>query len=195
MHSENKKNIEELINKGEATTRRTTIILEKHEREYVDSLIAQGKEPGIKPLVSKMLDIYKNMMIYDWHYPGEYYCGISRVAIVNLELINILIRQIPKEKWRTIGKNMGEALRVSMETTLDLQITSRQNWELIFNRLKIQGFGDFYLKDKYLLIKTPFITDPEIWAGLLEGLLGVELDLKTSNPPIVCEIKKTIEKH
>ena len=84
--------------KREEAARRTTIILEKEEREYIDSLIREGKEPGIKPLISKMLDIYQSMMVYDWRFPGEYYCGISRIAFVNVELLNILIQQIPKEK-------------------------------------------------------------------------------------------------
>src|SRR4030043_1257633 len=78
--------------------KRTTIILEKSEREFIESLIREGKEPGIKPLISKMLNIYKSMMIYDWHFHGEYYCGISRIALVNVELLNILTQQIPKEK-------------------------------------------------------------------------------------------------
>jgi hypothetical protein len=191
MHSEKKKSIEEMLNKDRELTRRTTIILDKEERAYVDSLIAEGKEKGIKPLISKMLDVYRSMMIYEWRFPGEYYCGISRIAFVNVELINVLIQEIPKQKWRDTGKNMGEALKVSMETTLNLQTIKKENWENVFKRLKVQGFGDFYLKDKYLLIKTPFISDAEIWAGFLEGLLGVELDLKTSAIPIICEIKRT----
>ena len=189
MHSEKKKSIEEMLNKDGETTRRTTIILDKEERAYIESLIAEGKEAGIKPLISKMLDVYRSMMIYEWHFPGEYYCGISRIAFINVELINVLVQQIPKQKWRDTGKNMGEALKVSMETTLNLQTIKKENWENVFKRLRVQGFGDFYLKDKYLLIKTPFISDAEIWAGFLEGLLGIELDLKTYAVPIVCEIK------
>jgi hypothetical protein len=69
--------------------KRTTIILEKNERDFIETLIRDGKEPGIKPLISKMLEIYKSMMIYDWKFPGEYYGGISRMAFVNVELINI----------------------------------------------------------------------------------------------------------
>jgi hypothetical protein len=84
---------------------------------------------------------------------------------------------------------MGAALKVSMETTLDLQAAQRENWENIFKRLRVQGFGDFYLKDKYLLIKTPLIIDSEIWKGVLEGLLDIELDMKTTVPPLVFEIK------
>ena len=129
------------------------------------------------------------MMIYDWRFPGEYYCGISRVAFVNVELLTVLIEQIPKDKWREIGKKMGEALKVSMETTLGLQASLRENWENVFKRLRVQGFGDFYLKDKYLLIKTPFIGYPELWEGILEGLFDVELDMKTTVPPLVFEIK------
>jgi hypothetical protein len=189
MQDDKKKRLEDMVNKNEATTKRTTIILEKEEREFVDSLIREGKEPGIKPLISKMLDVYRSMMIYDWRFPGEYYCGISRIAFVNVELLNILIQQVPREKWREIGKKMGDALKVSLESTLGLQTAKQENWENVFKRLRVQGFGDFYLKDKYLLIKTPFIGDAEIWAGLLEGLFEIELDMKTTVQPLVFEIK------
>src|SRR3989337_535457 len=135
-----KKKLEEMVNRNEETTKRTTIILDKEERAFVDSLIKEGKEPGIKPLISKMLDVYRSMMIYDWRFPGEYYCGISRIGFVNVELLSILIQQIPKEDWRANGKRMGEALRISMETTLGLQTTNQENWASVFNRLRVQGF-------------------------------------------------------
>jgi hypothetical protein len=169
--------------------KRTTIILEKSEREFIEQLIKDGKEPGIKPLISKMLDIYKSMMIYDWHFPGEYYCGISRTAFVNVELLNILTQQVPKEKWQEVGEKMGDALRVSVQSTLGVDASKQENWEAVFIRLKVQGFGDFYLKDKFLLLKTPFIHDCEIWKGLMEGLLSVELETRNSVPPMVFEIK------
>ena len=188
MEADRKKLLEEMVNKNEAA-KRTTIILEKDEREFIDKLIREGKEPGIKPLISKMLDVYRSMMIYDWRFPGEYYCGISRIAFVNVELLEILIQQAPKEKWRENGRLMGEALRISIETTLGLQTTNQANWASVFNRLRVQGFGDIYMKDKYLLIKTPFISNSEIWAGLLEGLFDLKLDMKTTAPPLVFEIK------
>jgi hypothetical protein len=189
MQDDKRKRLEEMVDKDEETTKRTTIILEKEEREFIDTLIKEGKEPGIKPLISKMLDVYRSMMIYDWRFPGEYYCGISRIAFVNVELLHILIQQIPKEKWHEIGKKMGDALKISMETTLGLKAAQRENWEGIFKRLRVQGFGDFYLKDKYILIKTPLIIDSEIWEGMLEGLFDIELDMKTAMPPLVFEIK------
>ncbi len=170
--------------------KRTTIILEKSERDFIESLIKDGKELGIKPLISKMLDIYKNMMIYEWHFPGEYYCGISRIALVNVELFNILTQQIPKEKWRDLGEKMGDALKVSIQATLGIEADQQENWEKIFERLKVQGFGDFYLKDKFLLLKTPFINECEIWQGIMEGLLGIELETRNSLPPFVFEIRK-----
>ncbi len=182
-----KKRLEQAPEREES--KRTTIILEKDERDFIDSLIREGKEPGIKPLISKMLDVYRSMMIYDWRFPGEYYCGISRIAFVNVELLNILTQQIPKEKWRDIGKKMGDALKVSMETTLGLDAGKQENWEAVFKRLRVQGFGDFYLKDKYLLLKTPFINDALIWEGITEGLFGVTLETKNSVPPLVFEIK------
>jgi len=193
MQEDKEKKLEEMIKKNEESTKRTTIILEKEEREFIDSLIREGKEPGIKPLISKMLDVYRSMMIYDWRFPGEYYCGISRIAFVNIELINILTKHIPEEKWHDIGRKMGEAAKVSMEATLGIQTADREKWQEVFKRLRVQGFGDFYLKDKYILIKTPFISETEIWAGFLEGLLEIELDVKTSAPPFVFEMKEKLE--
>jgi hypothetical protein len=178
--------------KEKESARRTTIILDKDERDYIDSLIREGKEPGIKPLISKMLEVYRSMMVYDWRFPGEYYCGISRIAFVNVEMLSILIQQIPKEKWRETGRKMGSGLKVSMETTLELPALTRENWAGVFNRLKVQGFGDFYMKDRYLLAKTPFIIESEILAGLLEGLLDVELQLKNTVPPLVFEVRKGV---
>lgn len=190
MQDDKEKKLEEMIRKSETSAKRTTIILEKEERDFIDSLIREGKEPGIKPLISKMLDVYRSMMIYDWRFPGEYYCGISRIAFVNVEILNILIQNAPPEKWREMGKKMGEATRVSIETTLGIGTDSREKWSDVFRRLRVQGFGDFYLKDKYLLIKTPFIAESEIWAGFLEGLFDIELDVKTTSPPLVFEIKE-----
>ncbi|MGC8997917.1 MAG: hypothetical protein ACP5JW_00730 [Candidatus Bathyarchaeia archaeon] len=191
MQEEKEERIEEILNKEKGSAKRTTIILEKEEREFIDKLIREGKEPGIKPLISKMLDVYRSMMIYDWRFPGEYYCGISRIAFLNIELVNILIQNIPKEKWREIGRKMGEAAKVSMEATLGIQTSNKEKWPEVFKRLRVQGFGDFYQKDKYLMIKAPFISESEIWAGFLEGLLNAELDVKTFTPPFVFEIKQS----
>ncbi len=170
------------------SVKRTTIILDDEEREYIDSLIEKGREPGIKPLISKMLDVYRSMMIYDWKYPGEYYCGISRVAFVNVEFIDTMLKYIPEEKWREVGLKMGEAARVSMEATLNLETNNREKWPDVLKRLRVQGFGDFYLRDKFIILRTPFTNNPEVWDGFLEGLLGVHLEARTLTPPLIFEI-------
>jgi hypothetical protein len=113
---------------------------------------------------------------------------------VNVELLNILIQNTPRDKWREIGRKMGEATRVSIETTLGIHTQEREKWTDVFKRLRVQGFGDFYLKDKYVLIKTPFINESDIWAGLLEGLLDIELGIKTTSSPLVFEIKEKTQK-
>ena len=187
---DSRRNRPKLPDKKGDESKRTTIILEKSEREFIEFLIKEGKEPGIKPLISKMLDIYKSMTIQDWHFPGEYYCGISRIAFVNVELINILTQQIPEEKWHQVGEKMGDALQVSIQSTIGVDAGKQENWTSLFERLKVQGFGDFYLKDRFLLLKTPFIHECEIWRGLLERLLSIELETKNSIPPLVFEIKK-----
>ena len=170
------------------SVKRTTIILDDEEREYIDSLIEKGREPGIKSLISKMLDVYRSMGVYDWKYPGEYYCGISRVAFVNVEFIDTMLKYIPEEKWREVGLKMGEAARVSMEATLNLETTNREKWPDVLKRLRVQGFGDFYLRDKFIIVRTPFINNHEVWGGFLESLLGVGLKTKTLTPPLIFEI-------
>jgi len=170
------------------SVKRTTIILDDEERKYVDSLIKEGREPGIKPLISKMLDIYRSMAVYDWRFPGEYYVGVSRVAFVNVEFVNVLLQYIAESKWREVGQKIGEAARVSMEATLSLETTNREKWEDVLKRLRVQGFGDFYTRDKYFIIKAPFINNAEVLCGFLERLLGVSLEVRTSAAPFVFEI-------
>ena len=75
----------------------------------------------------------------------------------------------------------------------DLQIlghTICEKWFSSFHRLCVQGFGDLFLKDKYILIKTPFVSYPILWKGILEGMLNVKLDMKTTLPPLVFQIKE-----
>jgi len=170
------------------SVKRTTIILDDEERRYVDSLIKEGKEPGIKPLISKLLDVYRSMSIYDWKYPSEMYVGVSRVAFVNVEFINVLLQYIPENKWREVGQKIGEAARVSMEATLNLEAINREKWEDVLKRLRVQGFGDFYMRDKFFIIKAPFINNAEVLCGFLEKLLGVNLGVRTSAAPFVFEV-------
>jgi len=168
--------------------RRTTIILEEEERRYIDELIKDGKEAGIKQLISKMLDVYRSMMIYDWKYPGEYYAGISRIAFINIEFVNTLLQYIPPDQHREVGRKAGEAAKISMEATLNLDTTDKEKWSEVFKRLRIQGLGDFYQRDKYIIIKTPYIYNPEVQRGYLETLLGATLEIRTANPPFVYEV-------
>lgn len=189
MRESEKKRFESMVNLKEPKTKRTTIILEAEERDYIDSLIRDEKEPGIKPLISKMLEIYKKMSIHDWRFPGEYYYGISRIAFVNVELINIMLKQLSKAKWYVVGQEIGRALKISIETTLNIRVFEIENWKTVFHRLSVQGFGDFLLKDNYILIKTPFISYSTLWKGILEGLLDIKLDVKTTLPPLVFQIE------
>jgi len=172
----------------ERSVKRTTIILDKEEREYIDSLIKEGREPGIKPLVSKMLDVYRSMRIYDWKYPGEYYIGISRVAFLNVEFIDILLKYIPEEKWKEVGQKIGEMAKVSMEASIDIETTNREQWPDVFKRLRVQGFGDFYLKNKFVIIRTPLISNSQFLCGFIETLFGINLETRTLTPPLVFEI-------
>ena len=176
-----------------SSVKRTTIILDEEEREYVDHLINQGREPGIKPLISKMLDVYRSMRIYDWKFPGEYYIGISRVAFLNVEFIDILLTYIPKEKWREAGNQVGKMAKVSLEASIDIETTNKEKWPDVLKRLRVQGFGDFYLKDKFVIIRTPLIGNCEFLCGFLESLLGISLEVRTVTPPLVFEMVETTQ--
>jgi hypothetical protein len=177
-----------MAKESKEAVRRTTIILDDEERKYIDQLIKEGREPGIKPLISKMLDIYRSMSVYDWRYPGEYYVGVSRVAFVNVEFINTLLQYIPQDKWQEVGQKVGEAARISMEATLDIETTARDKWDDVFKRLRVQGFGDFYPRDKYFIVKAPFISNAEVLCGFLETLLNVQLEVRTPTAPFVFAI-------
>jgi hypothetical protein len=177
-----------MVKESKETVKRTTIILDDEERKYIDQLISEGREPGIKPLISKMLDIYRSMSVYDWRFPGEYYVGVSRVAFVNVEFINTLLQYIPENKWREVGQKIGEAARISMEATLDIETTAKEKRDDVFKRLRVQGFGDFYPRDKYFIVKAPFISNAEVLCGFLETLLNVQLEVRTPTPPSVFAI-------
>ena len=192
MQESQKKRLETMMKSNKPKPKRTTIILEPEERKYIDSLIQEEKESGIKSLISKMLDIHKKLMIDDWRFPGEYYSGISRIAFINVELINIMLNQIPKEKWINLGQEMGKALKISIETILNIQVSEIKDWKPIFDRLSVQGFGDFFLKDKYILIKNPFINYANLWQGILEGMLDIKLSAKANLPPLVFQIKAKV---
>lgn len=170
------------------SVKRTTIILDEEEREYIDSLINEGREPGIKPLISKMLDVYRSMRIYDWKFPGEYYIGISRVAFLNVEFLDILLNYIPEDKWKETGKKIGLIAKVSMEASIDIETTKKDSWPEVFKRLRVQGFGDFYIKDKFVIIRTPLISNSQFLGGFIESLLGIKLESRTLTPPLIFEI-------
>jgi hypothetical protein len=175
-------------NNKKKQVRRTTIILEEEERQYIDRLVKEGKEPGMKQLINKMLDVYRSMMIYDWKYPGEYYSGISRIAFVNIEFISTLLQYIPVDKHYEAGRRVGEAAKISLDTTLDLDTTQREKWPEVFKRLRIHGLGDFFQRDKYVIVKTPYINNSELQRGYLETLLGTTLSTRTITAPYIYEI-------
>jgi hypothetical protein len=78
--------------------------------------------------------------------------------------------------------------KVSLEASIDIETEKRERWPEVFKRLRVQGFGDFYLKDKFIIIRTPLISNSEFLCGFVEGLLGVSLEVRTSTPPLVFEV-------
>ncbi len=164
-------------------SKRTTVILDKENREFLDKLIREGKESGIKDFLTKMIDIYRNWCINDWKYPGECYVGVSRVAFSTQENINTLVEYVPKENRYAVGRKMGESHRLSFLTSSGLKSEKRENWNEALMKLRILGFGDFMIRNGFLSIRNPFINDVELLRGFLEELLGSSFAMKTSTPP------------
>ncbi len=78
--------------------------------------------------------------------------------------------------------------KVSMEASIDIETANREKWPEVFKRLRVQFFGDFYLKDKFVIIRTPLISNSEFLCGFIESLLEVSLEARTLTPPLIFEI-------
>ena len=78
--------------------------------------------------------------------------------------------------------------KVSLEASIDIETTKREKWPDVFKRLRVQGFGDFYIKNKFVIIRTPFVSNSQFLCGFLETLLGISLETRTLTPPLVFEI-------
>jgi hypothetical protein len=173
---------------SEKVSKRTTIIFDEKDREFLDNLIKENKEQGVKSFISKMFDVYRSMAIYDWKYPGEYYSGISRVAFVHQEVLNGLLELIPKEKRREVGRKVGEALRTSIIASQNIDVKKREKWSDILKHLRILGYGVLLLQDNMIIARNPFISEVEPLQGFLEAIFGVNLKPKTNVSPIIFEI-------
>ncbi len=172
------------------SAKRTTIIFEEGDRQYLEQLIKDGKEPGIKPFISKMFDVYRSMAIYDWKFPGEYYVGVSRVAFFSQENFGVLAELISKEKLADTGRKLGEATAMAVEASQNLNPRKKENWPKLLERLRVFGYGDLIFRDNFIVAKNPFITNLTLLGGFLEGVLGCTLEPRITTSPIVFEISK-----
>lgn len=170
--------------------KRTTVIFEDKDRQYLEQLIRDGKEPGIKPFISKMFDVYRSMAMYDWKFPGEYYVGISRVAFFSQENLQLLVDIVPEEKLRATGRKLGETTSVSIEASQNLASHKKENWAKVLERLRVFGYGDIILREDFIVAKNPFINNLTFLTGFLEGVLGVTLEARITTSPIVFEVAK-----
>lgn len=159
----------------------------KMTKSSLERLIADGKEPSIKSFLSKMFDVYRSMAVYDWKYPGEYYVGPSRIALVSQEIIRVLLEFLPPEKHKDAGKTVGKAMCVPLATCLNVEPTVKEFWGAVFKHLRILGYGDLIQHGNLVIIRNPFLTDVDFFVGLMEGLTGHVLDVK-STQPLVLEV-------
>jgi len=170
--------------------RRTTVIFDEKDRQYLEQLIREGKEPGIKPFISKMFDVYRSMAMYDWKFPGEYYVGISRVAFFSQENLQLLVDMIPEDQLLSTGQKLGETTAISIEASQNIDPHKKENWAKVLERLRIFGYGDLILREEYIVAKNPFINNITFLTGFLQGVLGSTLEARITTSPIVFEVSK-----
>jgi hypothetical protein len=166
--------------------KRTTVIFDDKDRQYLEQLIREGN----KPFISKMFDVYRSMAMYDWKFPGEYYVGISRVAFFSQENLQQLVELIPEDKLRETGRRLGEMTAVSIEASQNIDPHKKDNWPKVLERLRVFGYGDLIFREDYIVAKNPFISDLTFLTGFLEGIIGTSLEAKITTSPIVFEISK-----
>ena len=181
---------EPMVREAPLVGKRTTVIFDQRDRQYLENLIRDGKEPGIKPFIAKMVDVYRTMAIHDWKFPGEYYIGISRAAFFSQQDIQLMIDLIPEEDRRQAAQKIGEVTAVSIRTSLNLDPHQRENWPKILERLTVFGYGDLTLRDNYIIVKNPFISNLTFLTGFLEGVLDSRLEPKITTSPLVFEISE-----
>jgi len=177
-----------MVREAPMVGKRTTVIFDQRDRQYLETLIRDGKEPGIKPFIAKMVDVYRTMAIHDWKFPGEYYIGISRAAFFSQQDIQLMIDLIPEEDRRSAARKIGEVTALSVQASLNIDPHQRENWTTVLERLRVFGYGDLTLRDDYIVVKNPFISDLTFLTGFLEGALGSTLEPKITTSPLVFEI-------
>ncbi len=170
--------------------KRTTVIFDEQDRQYLEQLIREGKEPGIKPFIAKMFDVYRNMAMYDWKFPGEYYVGMSRVAFFSQENLQHLVELIPENKLRETGRKLGEITAISIEASQNFDTHKKENWPKALERLGVFGYGDLVLRESSLIAKNSFISNLAFLTGFLEGVLGATLKARIITSPIVFDVSK-----
>lgn len=154
--------------------KRTTIVLENDDKKLLENLIAQGKEKGIKPFISKMFDLYRSMGIYDWKFPGEYYNGASRLAFINAEVLDSILLSVPTESLKKVGATAGQRMRISIAAT---SASGELNVSWILKDLRVKGYGDMILNANILTVRNPFISKVDFMWGFLETLLQCKLEV------------------
>jgi hypothetical protein len=170
--------------------KRTTIIFDQRDRQYLEQLIRDGKEAGIKPFIAKMINVYRTMAIHDWKFPGEYYIGMTRMAFFSQQYIDLIVNLIPEEEQRDAAQKIGKVSAASIQAGLDLDPHKRENWFKVLERLKVFGYGDIILRDDYIVVRNPFINNLTFLTGFLEGVLNSKLEAKITTSPLVFEISK-----
>ena len=179
-----------MVREARLVGKRTTVIFDQKDRQYLETLIRDGKEPGIKPFIAKMVDVYRTMAIHDWKFPGEYYIGISRAAFFSQQDIQLMIDLIPEESRREAARKIGEVTALSIRASLNIDPHKKENWPTALERLRIFGYGDLTLRDDYIVVKNPFISNLTFLTGFLEGVLESRLEPKITTSPLVFEISE-----
>jgi hypothetical protein len=95
---------------------------------------------------------------------------------------------IPETKWKEVGHEIEKMAIVSLEASMDIETSNKGKWIDVFRRLRVQGFGDFCLKDKFMIVRTLLISTSNFLCDFIRSLIGEILEVRTASPLLVFEL-------
>jgi hypothetical protein len=159
----------------------TTIDFPEETKQYVDSLLKNGKVKSLKALISDMLAFHKAFSMNEWNDNIFYFFGL-RHAFFSQRSLRLLIENIKSEKRLEMGRRMGQ-------TWIDAHFAKyggpiiKEKWQQAFKILENVGWGTFEMFGKTLVVKRSFLPI-EILHGYLETGMQVKLEKVTTTDQI-----------
>lgn len=137
---------------------------------------------SLEEFCDRLIDTQERFSMDQWT-DGCFWIGFFRVCFLKTETLNYLLDHFEDNDLLKMGRELGEKAK-SIQNYLS-KLNSVDNvsiMELLEHLNAVYGWGNFTLKNKIIIIKTPVFTKPYFIQGYLEGILNVRLTIIESLP-------------